>query len=160
MNSENSIFESDKFHLDCDNKHQRKYFSWVWAQHQGSGPEREIQTIIYTERTFMIHYYLHWKDHGAYDISRWYFSVNHSVCLHNWVPNYRYGITPLELLTTNKANHSNLRRSNVWACPVFVLDPKLQNYQKIPNWNRRSCLGQLIWFSRTSLFNNYKRTTS
>ena len=36
---------------------------------------------------------------------------------------YHYGITPLELLTRNKADHLDLSRSHVWGCPVFVLDP-------------------------------------
>ena len=32
-------------------------------------------------------------------------------------------------------------------CPVFVLDPKLQDGKKIPKWNRRSRLGQFLGFS-------------
>ena len=31
--------------------------------------------------------------------------------------------------------------------PFFVIDPKLQNDQKIPKWNRRSHLGQFLGFS-------------
>ena len=63
------------------------------------------------------------------------------------LPNYRSGITPLELLTSNKADHRDLSRSHVWGCPVFVLDPKLQNDQNIPKWYRHCCLGKLIGFS-------------
>eukprot|EP00804_Cyclotella_cryptica_P001119 CCRYP_008393-RA/>CCRYP_008393-RA protein AED:0.39 eAED:0.39 QI:0/0/0/1/0/0/2/0/218 len=57
------------------------------------------------------------------------------------------GLTPLELLTKTKADHRDLLRSHVWGCPVFVLDPKLQDGKKIPKWNRRSRLGQFLGFS-------------
>ena len=36
MHSDNSIFVSDQFHLDCDNKHQDQSFYVVGAQHQNS----------------------------------------------------------------------------------------------------------------------------
>ena len=60
------------------------------------------------------------------------------------LPNYCSGITPIELLSINKANHHNLSRSHVWGCPVFLLDPKLQNDPKIPKWDRRYRLGQFL----------------
>ena len=89
----------------------------------------------------MVHSSLNWTDHGAYDISLWSFAVNHDVWLHNRLPNYRSGVTPLELITSNKADHHNLSRSHVGGCPIFVLDPKLQNDQNILNCNRLSYLG-------------------
>eukprot|EP00804_Cyclotella_cryptica_P014513 CCRYP_004809-RB/>CCRYP_004809-RB protein AED:0.52 eAED:0.36 QI:0/0/0/1/0/0/2/0/183 len=57
------------------------------------------------------------------------------------------GLTPLELLSKTKADHRDLLRSHVWGCPVFVLDPKLQDGKKIPKWNCRSRLGQFMGFS-------------
>jgi hypothetical protein len=39
-----------------------------------------------------------------------------------------------------KTDDRDLLRSHVWGCPTFVLDPKLQNDQKIPKWNKRSVL--------------------
>ena len=79
----------------------------------------------------MVHYYLHWTDHGANEISLWVFSVKHDVWLHNHLQHYHYGITQIELLTRNKADHRDLSRSNLWGCPVFVLETKLKNYQMI-----------------------------
>jgi hypothetical protein len=35
----------------------------------------------------------------------------------------------------------------VWGCPVYVLEAKLQNDQKLPKWNRRARLGQFVGFS-------------
>ena len=47
MHSTNGIFASDQFYLECDNKHQEKYFSGAGAQHQNERSERAIQTIMY-----------------------------------------------------------------------------------------------------------------
>ena len=97
-------------------------------------------------RNVLVQSYFDWTYHGADNTPLWSFSVKHAVWLHNHFPNYLSGITPLELRTSNKADHRNLIISHVWVCPVFVLDPKLQNDQKIPKWNRRSILGQFIGF--------------
>ena len=48
---------------------------------------------------------LHWTDMGADDISLWPFAVKHAVWLYNRVPNYKSGLTPLELLTKQKADY-------------------------------------------------------
>jgi hypothetical protein len=68
----------------------------------------------------------------------------------------------LELLTKTKADHRDLLRSHVWGCPVFVLDPKLQDGKKIPKWNRRSRLGQFMGFSdeHSSLVANVRHLTT
>ena len=57
------------------------------------------------------------------------------------------GLTPLELLTKEKADHKDLLRTHVWGCPVYVLDPALQAGKKIPKWNKRSRQGQFLGFS-------------
>ena len=117
---------------------------------------------MYMARTFMVQSSLRWIDHGEDDISLWYFSVKHAVCLHNQLPNYRSGITSLEFLIRNKSDHLYLRRSHVWGCPILVLDPKMQNYQNIPKWNRRSILGQFLGFSEhdSSLIANIRHLKS
>jgi hypothetical protein len=53
----------------------------------------------------------------------------------------------MELLTKQKADHCNILRSHVWGCHSYVLEPKLQNGQKLPKWNRRSRLGQFLGYS-------------
>jgi hypothetical protein len=86
----------------------------------------------------MVHASLHWSEHGVDDISLWPFAVKHAVWLHNRVPNRESGLTPMELVTKQKADHLDILRTHVWGCPAFVLEPKLQNGQKLPKWNRRS----------------------
>ena len=53
----------------------------------------------------------------------------------------------MEMLTKTKPNHQDLRISHVWGCPVYVMESKLQNNQKLPKWNRRSRLGKFLGFS-------------
>ncbi len=95
----------------------------------------------------MVHSSLHWSEHGVDDISLWPFAFKHAVWLHNRVPNRESGLTPMELVTKQKADHLDILRTHVWGCPAFVLDPKLQNGQKLPKWNRRYRLGQFLGYS-------------
>ena len=46
-----------------------------------------------------------------------------------------------------KSNNRDLRCSHVWGCPVFVMEAKLQDDQRLPNWNQRSRLGKFLGFS-------------
>jgi hypothetical protein len=95
---------------------------------------------------------------GADDISLWPFAVKHAVWLYNCAPNQVSGLTPLELITKQKADHRDILCSHVWGCPTYVLEPKLQNGQKLPKWNRRSRLGQFLGYSdeHSSLFANVR----
>eukprot|EP00804_Cyclotella_cryptica_P030035 CCRYP_016932-RA/>CCRYP_016932-RA protein AED:0.41 eAED:0.41 QI:0/-1/0/1/-1/0/1/0/126 len=111
-------------------------------------------------RTFMVHVSLHWSERGVDDLALWDFAVKHAAWLYNRIPNSTRGLTPLELLTKTKADHRDLLRSHVWGCPVFVLDPKLQDGKKIPKWNCRLRLGQFLAFSdeHSSLVANVRKT--
>jgi transposase InsO family protein len=138
LHSDNGVFTANMFHEDCKSKHQPQIFSGVGAQHQNSLAERAIQAIVYMARTFMVHVSLHSCERGVDDLALWGFPVKHAAWVYNHVPNRLSGLTPLELLTKTKSDHRDLLRSHVWGCPVFVLDPKLQDGKKIPKWNRRS----------------------
>ena len=144
---DNGIFAADQYRQECIDKGQTQTFSGVGAQFQNAKAERAIQTIMYMARTFMVHSSLHWTEHGVDDISLWPFAVKHAVWLYNRVPNRESGLTPLELITRQKADYKDLLRSHVWGCPAYVLEPKLQNGQKLPKWNRRSRLGQFLGYS-------------
>jgi hypothetical protein len=148
--SDNGIFTADMFRGDCNKKGQTQSFSGVGAQHQNARAERAIQSIMYMARTFMVHAALHWTSDNAEALSQWSFAVKHAAWLYNRVPRRDAGIAPLEFLTQTKhCTHRDLLRAHVWGCPVFVLDPKLQNDQKIPKWNRRARMGQFLGFSES-----------
>ena len=147
FHGDNGIFASKQYRQECTEKGQTQSFSGVGGQHQNAKAERAIQTIMYMARTFMVHASLHWTEQGVDDISLWPFAVKHAVWLYNRVPNRESGLTPMELITKQKADHTDILRSHVWGCPAYVLEPKLQNGQKLPKWNRRSRLGQFLGYS-------------
>jgi hypothetical protein len=91
--------------------------------------------------------HLHWTEGGSDNLSLWSFAVKHSVWIYNHVPNARSGLTPLELVTKEWSDFREILRCHVWGCPVYVLEAKLQNDQKLPKWNRRACLGKFVGFS-------------
>ena len=95
----------------------------------------------------MIHSTLHWTEDGIGDLTRWSFEVKHAVWIYNRIPNRETGISPMEMLTNTRSNHRDSRRSHVWGCPVFVLEAKLHDDQKLPKWNQRSRMGQFLGFS-------------
>ena len=96
------------------------------------------------------------------DLALWSFAVKHAAWIYNRCPNKSTGLTPLELLTKMKANHKDLLRTHIWGCPMFVLDPKLQDGRKIPKWNRCSRQGQFLGFSdeHSSLVANVRNLTT
>ena len=159
---DNGIFSAEEYRRDCTEKGQGLSFSGVGAQHQNARAERAIQTIMYMARTFMVHASLHWSERGSDDLSLWSFAVKHSVWIYNRVPNARSGLTPLELITKERSDYRDLLRCHVWGCPVFVLEAKLQNDQKLPKWNRRARLGQFVGFSdeHSSLVANVRHLTT
>ncbi len=95
----------------------------------------------------MVHASLHLAERGSDNLSLWSFAVKHSVLIYNRVPNARSGLTPLELVTKERSDYMEILRCHVWGCLVYVLEPKLQNDQKLPKWNRRARLGQFVGFS-------------
>jgi hypothetical protein len=143
---DNGIFSSEAYRKECSKKMQLQSFSGVGAQHQNSKAERAIQTIMYMARTFLVHSSLHWMDMGGDNISLWPFAVKHVVWLYNHVPNQVSGLTPLELITKQKADHRDILHSHAWGCLAYVLKPKLQNGQKLPKWNQRPRLGQFLGY--------------
>jgi hypothetical protein len=95
----------------------------------------------------MVHVAVHWPSNDSDNIHLWPFAVQHAVWLFNQIPNRVTGLSPLEVFTKTKSDHCDLQRAHVWGCPVFVLDPLLQDGKKIPKWNRRAWLAQFVGFS-------------
>jgi hypothetical protein len=116
----NGIFASEQYRQECIEKGQTQSFSGVEAQHQNTKAKQAIQTVMYMARTFMVHASLHWTEHGVNDISLWPFAVKHAVWLYNRVPNRESGLTPMELITKQKVDHSDLLGLHVWGCPAYI----------------------------------------
>ena len=75
------------------------------------------------------------------------FAMDHAAWLYNYIPQSMSGITPIKMVTSMKSDHCDLMWAHVWGCHVYVLEPKLQDNQKLPKWNGCACMGQFLGFS-------------
>ena len=143
---DNHPFNSAEFLADIDLQDQLIEFSGVGAHFQNGVAERAIQTVTSWARAMMLHQMRHWPE--AFDESHWPFALEHAVYLWNNMPRSRSGLTPLELFTgTKQSTIPALSQARVWGCPVYVLDPKLQDGHKLPKWTKRSRLGIYLGMS-------------
>ena len=148
--SDQGIFVSKAFEADCDSKNQKQTFSSVGAKWQNGLAESSVKSVFWRARHFMLHAALHWSTHNADDPSYWPQAVEHSTWIHNRLPSATHGFSPLELLTRVKSDHSDLLRAHVWGSPVYVLDARLQDKQKVPKFAHRAHLGQFMGFDTES----------
>ena len=72
----------------------------------------------------------------------WPFAVDYAVYMHNHLPISNIRISPIEHFTSTVfPNYSNLTRAHTFGCPVYVLDPRLQDSKMVPKWSMRSRKG-------------------
>ena len=144
--TDNNPFHGDDWKVDCQNQGQTRFFSGVGAHHQNYA-ERNIQTIFNMARAMMIHFAMHWPQ--AAETNLWPFAVDHAVYLWNRIPNKSTKLAPIDIFTTLlHFGNNDLQRLHVFGCPVYVLDPSLQDAKKLPKWSRRSRRGIYLGLSK------------
>jgi hypothetical protein len=95
----------------------------------------------------MLHSIIMWPDQA--DLALWLFSLEHVMYLWNNMLQQESKMAPIELFTGQKlASYNHVQRLHVWGCPVYVLDPKLQDGKKIPKWQPRARRGQFLGYSK------------
>ena len=121
-------------------------FSGVGAHHQNGVAERCIQTITRSARAMLLHSVLMWPDEA--DLALWPFAMSHALYLWNMIPHRDSRLSPEEQFSRTKTTeYTRLQRLHVFGCPVYVLDPALQDGKKIPKWNPRARRGQFLGYS-------------
>ena len=145
FHTDNGIFASSDFKEDCDSKGQKLTFSGVGAHHQNGIAERNIKTISQWARASMLHAAHSWPDVAS--INLWPQAVDYAVWVFNHLPSIDVGISPHELWSRTRFPSNSLTRAHVFGCPVYVLDPRLQDGHKIPKWDPRARLGMFVGFS-------------
>eukprot|EP00804_Cyclotella_cryptica_P029108 CCRYP_005282-RA/>CCRYP_005282-RA protein AED:0.23 eAED:0.21 QI:0/0/0/0.75/0/0/4/0/1154 len=143
--TDNGVFSSAAFRSHCDDLGQSLRFSGVGAHHQNGVAERAIQTVTNMARANMPHATLHWPDRSFIDL--WPLAMNYAVWVFNKLPRTGVGLSPEEMFSGIKCPRSGLPRTHVFGCPVYVLDPRLQDGKKIPKWDSRARQGLFIGFS-------------
>lgn len=141
--ADNHPFEAVAFLQDLELQDQTITYSGVGAHHQNGVAERGLQTTTTWARAMMMHQLIHWPE--EFDPALWPFAMEHAVYIWNNMPKQRSGLTPAELFSGMKSPQNDaMTRARVWGCPVFVLDPKLQDGKKIPKWTKRSRQGMYL----------------
>ena len=144
--ADNVPFGSNEFQADLEAQNQSITFSGTGAHHQNGVAERAIGTITRWARTMLLHSILHWPD--QVDLALWPFAVDYAVYLWNNLPQKDSLYAPIELFSGSKfPSYDHLHRAHVWGCPVYVLDPKLQDGHKLPKWTPRARRGQFLGVS-------------
>ena len=145
--SDNGVFASKEFRNHCSSQRQKLSFSGVGAHHQNGVAERSIQTVSKMARSNLLHLMLHWPTQCKLDL--WALSMDYAVWIYNRIPRESLGgLTSDEFWSGTRTNHNDLKRAHVFGCPVYVLDPKLQDGKPIPKWNSRSQQGMFVGYSK------------
>jgi hypothetical protein len=146
--ADNMPFNSKEFNADLITKDQSISLSGVGIHHQNGEADRAIKTVTQWARSMLLHQILHWPDQARLD--SWPCALEHAVYLWNHLPRKDTFIAPVELFTgATLADYSYISRAKVWGCPVYVLDPKLQDGKKIPKWDPRSRRGMFVGMSQS-----------
>jgi Reverse transcriptase (RNA-dependent DNA polymerase) len=90
---------------------------------------------------------LHWPEH-ANNLHLWPFALDYAAFLWNEMPKRDLRVSPNEIFGKTQSTYECIRRARVFGCPVYVLDPKLQDGNKLPKWQPRSRRGVFLGFSR------------
>ena len=142
--ADNGVFQAQPFKADCAKQEQPIDFSGVGAHHQNGIAESGVGKVVRHARVQMIHAAIHYPETAESIPELWPFAIDHAVFLWNALPDKSTGLSPLELFADATMDHSHLRQAHVWGCPVFVLDPRLQDGKRIPKWTRRARQGQYL----------------
>ena len=153
--ADNQPFASNEFKAEIEQNNQTISFSGVGAHHQNGVSERAIGTITRLARALLLHHAIMWPEQA--DLRLWPFAMDQAVHLWNNLPREKNGLSPMEIFTgvTRVEEHSSIiKKAHVWGCPVYALDPKLQDGKKLPKWDPRARRGLYLGASR-----NHSSTT-
>jgi hypothetical protein len=127
MHSDNGVFNSKEFRAHCKSLKQKLTFSGVGAHHQNGITENGICTVCNMACANMLHATVRWPERSLIDC--WPFAMSYAIWVHNRLPPppHGYGQSLEEVWSGVKNKESELSRAHVWGCPVYVLDPALQD---------------------------------
>ena len=135
LSDNGSSFTSRDFQAHLKQFRQVSSFAGVGAHHHNGIAELSIRTIMTIARTCMLHAAIHWPETA--DAQLWTFAVAYAVHLSNHMPSLSSGLSPHDLFTRTRWPHAKFHGCHVWGCPVYVLDKKIQDGNKLPRWQPR-----------------------
>jgi hypothetical protein len=129
--TDSGAFKANAFVKHINDTHQLIRFCGTNAHHQNGVAERAIQSISNMARFMILHASIHWKD-GS-DASLWPQAVTYAAHIYNNTP--KDGVCPADIFTGSAVPRHRLVDLHVWVCPLYVLDPKIQQGIKLPRRN-------------------------
>jgi hypothetical protein len=146
FHTDNGVFTAAAFQDELAKLDQGMTLSGVGAHHQNAVAERAIGTVSAMARTMMLHAKIRWPK--AVETKLWPMAMKHAQFLINHVPALN-NVCPMDLILKTTVPRDHLRSVHVWGAPCFVLDPKLQDGNKVPKFDPRSRQGlHLGWSPR------------
>jgi hypothetical protein len=142
--TDSGAFKANNFVQHIRESHQLLRFCGTNAQHQNGVVERAIQTISNMAGAIILHACLHWKN--GIDSSLWHMAVKYAAHVYNQMPKLN-GVCPADFFSGSTVPSHRLLDLHVWGYPVYVLDSKLQQGQKLPRWQPQSRQGILLGLS-------------
>jgi hypothetical protein len=143
--TDNGIFAPAAFKNDCTSKHKQLTFSGVTAHNQNGVVKQNIKTILQGARASLLHAAHLWPEHA--NIKLWPLAVDYAVWVFNCLPSVDVGLSPNTLWSQAKCSHKDFNCARVFECPIYILDPKMQDGHKILKWDPQACLGMFVGFS-------------
>ena len=143
--TDNGIYTSKDFTAELYKSGQSITHSGVGGHHHNGVAENAIKIVTRMARTMMIHCALRWPEVAEKEL--WPLALSYAVHIYNHTPRQETMLCPIEVWSKTKSSHSVLKCAQPWGCPTYVLDPKLQDGNKIPKWQPRSRRGQFVGFS-------------
>ena len=141
---DNGAFKAHAFERHIRESNQQIKYCGVNAHHQNGIAERSIRTVSEKARAMLLHAAIHWKDGVSSNL--WPMAVQYAAYQYNHLPNST-GHAPADLFTGSTFPRHKLFQMHTWGCPVYVLDPKLQQGKKLPRWDPRARRGMFVGFS-------------
>ena len=138
----NGVYKSTLFKNDLKQRHQTMTYSEAGAHGQNKVAERAIQKVVTSAHTMMLHQDLLWLD--QFDMCMWPFMLDQASYLYNHLPTSSSTLIPLKIYTGSKLDKSILRNEKLLGCLAYVLDPKLQDGNKLLKWDPQSRQGQYL----------------
>ena len=138
--ADNGIFRANEWVRACHAARQPLTFASVGAHHQNGLAERRIRELQDSARTMLIHANRRWPN--AVDAHLWPYALRTANEIFNITPYLQdpEGRSPLQLFSDSPVDIS-VKHYKPFGCPVYVLDPSIQEGNKGRKWTERSKVG-------------------
>jgi hypothetical protein len=105
--------------------------------------ENAIKSVTQKAHTMILHAAMRWPGYAQQDL--WPMALSHAAYLHNHMPTPETGLSPMEIFTCTKTKECHeIKNAHPWGCPMYVLNPRLREGQKLPKWEPRSRWSQYM----------------